>query len=540
MPISIEQFKQAFAGNPADDGDGLAERDRKVESALLTLKERIRAVTRPEAPDKQLEGGLRKLVMRYEAARKETRQPARKTAAEFDDILRLTTAMIDRVGPPPAGPVSPPVTSPPAPAPGAEMPPTAEQPSGSLDVARESPATGKSPAPAVSFPEGPATVDQAPKTDAPAGAGQGDAPPSSGPGARGTSAAKVTLKILVQGQGQPIAGAIVWVGDVSERSGSDGWARLSLTPGSYPYQVSAPGYQQATGRFEVTDAPEQPDSVYLYPIEQGAEAEVVVRVRDKVTRRKIEAALVRLGNDVGQTDSAGAARFIAVEYGEQTYHVSMEGYETDRGTLKTGKPKVTLDVELQPVRTGEPSPEGEPPATGGQEQPGGGVTLKFNVQAVQKLIEKALVVVGKESRVTDSGGNAEFTVTAGTHRYSVSASGFQDMEGDVDISADEPIQHHGVVLHPVESHEGDAIVRVLDAVTRRPVPECTVRLADELGRTDAAGEAKFLGVRYDAHRLVVMRSGYENHAETILHAETTPKGLIEVQLQPLAPGTEGT
>jgi hypothetical protein len=36
-----------------------------------------------------------------------------------------------------------------------------------------------------------------------------------------------------------------------------------------------------------------------------------------------------------------------------------------------------------------------------------------------------------------------------------------------------------------------------------------------------------------------MKRGYEHDAETIMHSETTPQGLFEVQLQPRETGAEG-
>jgi peptidoglycan hydrolase-like protein with peptidoglycan-binding domain len=93
MPITLEQFKQAFAETTS--GDPLKNRDQRFTEALQRLQRVIQVVAQANGPARGLQDALEAIKTRYKDARREVvRQAA--DAGLLDEVLRQTEFLIGR------------------------------------------------------------------------------------------------------------------------------------------------------------------------------------------------------------------------------------------------------------------------------------------------------------------------------------------------------------------------------------------------------------------------------------------------------------
>lgn len=103
-------------------------------------------------------------------------------------------------------------------------------------------------------------------------------------------------------------------------------------------------------------------------------------------------------------------------------------------------------------------------------------------------------------------------------------------------------EQHGVVLDPLDAPRADVVFHVLDARTRQPIANATIRFANDLEPTDGNGQARFPSVlcQSDPYGYLVHEEGYEETNGSLVH--TSEQGSeVTVDLQPAAvPAGGGT
>ncbi len=106
-----------------------------------------------------------------------------------------------------------------------------------------------------------------------------------------------------------IKNAAVKIADQTEKTGNTGQATLSLPPGKYPFGVTADGFEQAVGTFEVTANEESQLRVELKAAERGSKTVLTVSPSGKsMTGDKLElTATVTMGSS--KTVPPGYIRF---------------------------------------------------------------------------------------------------------------------------------------------------------------------------------------------------------------------------------------
>jgi peptidoglycan hydrolase-like protein with peptidoglycan-binding domain len=109
-----------------------------------------------------------------------------------------------------------------------------------------------------------------------------------------------------------VKGAVVKVADKLERTGDTGQATISIPPGSYPFGVTADGFEQAIGTLEVTSNPETQQRVELKGGEKRTTVVLTVAPSGKSNKGdKLQlTAAVTLGD--GKVQPTGTVRFDVV------------------------------------------------------------------------------------------------------------------------------------------------------------------------------------------------------------------------------------
>ena len=281
---------------------------------------------------------------------------------------------------------------------------------------------------------------------------------------------------------QPVKGFTVVIGD--EPAVTDVDAVFVSESGTYDYRVSAPGYTDATGTVEISETRDATLYLKLQP-EVDRAVGVAIGVTDAETEQPIEGFTVVIGDEPAVTD---VDLFFVSEPGTYDYRVSAPGYTDATGTVEITETRdATLYLKLQPQSD-----------TSGDVVPPGGnpkhKTLEFSVQGGGGLLANATVTIANQVEVTDSGGYARFLLAPGVYEYQVSADGFQDLTGYVDVSVTSDVEEHGVVLDPADAPRADVVLHVIDAQTKQPIEGALAWFDNDLEPTDSNGQARFIGI----------------------------------------------
>jgi hypothetical protein len=155
-------------------------------------------------------------------------------------------------------------------------------------------------------------------------------------------------------------------------------------------------------------------------------------------------------------------------------------------------------------------------------------------------IRNARVTLGKIPRTTGADGTVWFSVKPGIWPYSVVADNYVKKVGDIDVpKSKDPVSHVIYIKSTVEP-SGDLLVKVLEAGTRKPVPNAEIRVSSEQETSDSHGEARFFRVPFDAQSIGVGGvAGYKLHSSTFHHTREYATKFLEIELEPEAKPTSG-
>jgi len=98
-------------------------------------------------------------------------------------------------------------------------------------------------------------------------------PPDVGP--------RVAVFLVTDAANNAVKGAVVKLGELTEKTGNTGQATISIPPGSHPFGVTADGFEQAIGTFEVTIDKESQKRVELKRVEGGTKVVLTVQPSGK-------------------------------------------------------------------------------------------------------------------------------------------------------------------------------------------------------------------------------------------------------------------
>lgn len=283
MPITVEQFKQAFAGRPED---GRATRhDARVAEALKKLKRAVDALRRLAGDSADGIGNeLIALVSRYQSVRQQAGRPAADRAAELDEILRMAGTLLDATG---------------------------------KALARSGPASG--------------TGAHAKRSAA----------AEAGPATQATPDLVNAIIQLDNSDHQPIAGAEVRLGNYVGRTDVNGVVMFQVPPGSYDYTASLAGYFDDACGLKI-DARSQH---VPWRFSLMRRVRLIIQVKDAQTRIPISCARLR-GRTEQATDTEGYAKF-TVRPGQHGWLVSADGYPEQPADIRvSGETEHQVEVVL--------------------------------------------------------------------------------------------------------------------------------------------------------------------------------------------------
>jgi hypothetical protein len=233
---------------------------------------------------------------------------------------------------------------------------------------------------------------------------------------------KAIIRVTGEGSTDPIANATVQVADQSDTTGKTGHAIFSLPPGTFPYSVTADGYQNVSGSIEVTNDVETTLHVELKGGGSGAAGAVVVTVTGLISEKPVKDATVLIGKGKPDKTDGDGKVLIGTELGKHPYWIMAPGYELASGNVDvTSTDAVKLAVKLITARSPQP-----PSAKTGQLA----IAVVASVAGKDEKIPGAEVwlipLVPTDDRrgardATGSDGTANFDVPAGKYKISVTA-----------------------------------------------------------------------------------------------------------------------
>lgn len=161
---------------------------------------------------------------------------------------------------------------------------------------------------------------------------------------------KVSLRVTVSDvtDKSMVAGARVTVGRIPGVTGADGVVSLEVLPGIHDFSITAKGYVNEKGRWDVPAGKDEQQQVIGLRPEGGAD--IFIRVLSARSKQPIPGAAVRVSSQQESTDSHGEARFLNMPFGEHGLGVQADGYKPHRITIKHARDATAgfTEVELDP------------------------------------------------------------------------------------------------------------------------------------------------------------------------------------------------
>ncbi len=109
-----------------------------------------------------------------------------------------------------------------------------------------------------------------------------------------------------------VKGAVVKLGDLTEKTGDTGQATISIPPGNHSFGVTADGFEQAIGTFEVTAGEESQKRVELKAVETATKVLLTVSPSGKSNKDdklELKATVTVAG---GKTPPPGTIQFVVI------------------------------------------------------------------------------------------------------------------------------------------------------------------------------------------------------------------------------------
>jgi hypothetical protein len=297
---------------------------------------------------------------------------------------------------------------------------------------------------------------------------------------------KVVLGIVIDElSGQPLAGAMVTVGEAVQPTDDQGRFRFQGLRGNLPVSVKAEGYLEARGSIEVGGlfAEEFPLEVILRP------NLLIGTVRDGETGEPVAGAKISTGRQIAWSDARGSFMLRRLRAGT-IISIFAPGYEPGGAVFQREE---SLEVVLQPRIT---------------------VVEVRDEKGVP--IAEAVVMAGEE--VAERGQEGVFflrRLKEGS-QISVQAEGYNGAEA----------VYEGHSTMQVVLQRKKVVVEVYDLYTGQPLPGVLLSWGDDSFVTDGQGQSQIEGGKM-GDRFQLQADGYEG-GEVIYGGE----GILEIALRP--------
>ena len=253
-----------------------------------------------------------------------------------------------------------------------------------------------------------------------------------------------TITFYVNDDAGPVQGAEININSQTLTTGSEGVATIDLEDGNYGYTVKADGYEDDTGNVEINGAAKNVD--VLLTVTPPTLYTVTFQVNDDTG--PVQGAEIGINSQTLTTGSEGVAT-IDLEDGNYGYTVKAEGYDDDTGNVEVSGAAKNVDVLLTVTPTTL-------------------YTVTFQVNDDAGPVQGAEISINSQTLTTDADGLATIDLEDGHYVYTVTANGYDDNTGNVEVSG------------------AAKTVDILLTVTPPPANTVTFRVSDETGPVEGA------------------------------------------------------
>jgi gliding motility-associated-like protein len=289
--------------------------------------------------------------------------------------------------------------------------------------------------------------------------------------------------IVVDENGDPIAGATVTINGEDYVTDENGQVTITLPDGTYNYTVVADGYHNNGGTITV-EGEDVEETVNMVPETEPTHT-ITITVVDE-NGDPIAGATVTINGETYTTDENGQVT-VTLPDGTYNYTVVAEGYHNNGGTIivdgEDVDETVTMTTETHTITITVVDENGDP-------------------------IEGAIVTNDGEEYVTDENGQVTVVLPDGEYDYTVNADGFEDFTGTITVDGED--MDETITMTP-ETHT--ITITVVDE-NGDPIEGATVTINGEEYVTDENGQVTVVlpDGEYD---YTVNADGFEDFTGTI-------------------------
>jgi uncharacterized membrane protein len=289
--------------------------------------------------------------------------------------------------------------------------------------------------------------------------------------------ANFDITFHVTESGNNLEGADVTVGAQTITTDVNGNAVFSLPNGNYSYLVTKAGYYNKTGNFTVSGS-NQTINVPMNLL--GSEFDVTFQVTSG--GNPVEGATVIAGGETVITNALGEG-VVSLPNGDFNYTVTKYGYTDESGTFTVNGAPLTIPVSLTMLPHYD---------------------VLFYVTTEGNNLEGALIdISGVGTMMTNSSGEATFSLIDGDYNYQVSKTGFTTETGSFTVAGSaftiniSMIQLFGVTFHVTSDGNN--------------LPGALVTIGSESHITDANGMAIF-NLANGSYSYSITKDGYNEES----------------------------
>jgi len=304
-----------------------------------------------------------------------------------------------------------------------------------------------------------------------------------GPSVTGTF--DINFIVTDQLTGDPIEGAMINVAGNDYMSDASGEVLIQLSNGTFPYQITANGYEDYSETVAVNGAG-QTVNVAMSPVD-GYMASFTIT---DVDSNPVQGATVSIDGTELITDASGTTE-ITLPNGVYEYTISADGYAPVTDTLTILDQGVNISETLLSV-----------------------YSLTFMVtNETGDPVDGAFVVIGSKFYNTDTNGEVTVSAVNGTYYYTVTKADYEMVSGEVTVNGAHVTEE--VTLRLVYF----VYFEVADP-TGSPIENAEIAVSDSLLTTDIDGLA-MVELPNGSYEATISKSGYEDAIEnfTVSDAE---------------------
>lgn len=373
-----------------------------------------------------------------------------------------------------------------------------------------------------------------------------------------------------------VADANIYIDDQYMLTNSDGVATISLTNGTYNYQVTANGFNQIEGTITVNNE----NLTQIITLEEAAYTATFL-VTDGTSG--LMGATIKINNTSMETDNLGMAVF-GLDAGIYQYIITNTGYTSQAGSFEIIDENITRNIIMSEgnqivtfnISDGENAIEGIPVQINNQTivtdadgvatiELGNGayfyeidhpsyeehsdiiviedLSISIDVELTELIFDITFHTTHEESTLslvyvqlgninihTDYNGNATFQLTHGTYNFLATKDGFNPIAGTITIFGSDST----INISLTESSATYYPAKFSVSSHNQTIANASIKISDTILVTDRKGLA-YIGLKNGTHALIATKENFDTIVESVTVADMMI--LKDIELVPTNPET---